>query len=163
MANYLGNKLNRAIRDRAYMAGLVRRKTVEIERLRSVLDAAIVELEAAQAAVAKRDEEITAMSAINLDDIRAIRGTPRSGLFARGQLSGTIVQVLKQAGQPVSTTTIIAVVSEALGLPIDSWAEREVTHRRIRKQLQVYARKGIIERLHDLSKSDPGLWRWQGC
>lgn len=162
MANHLGNKLNRAIRDRAYAAGLVRQKADEIERLRAALDAAIVELEAAKAAVARWDEEITVMSAINLDDIRSIRRIPKSGLFAYGELSGMIVRILKEADRPISTQAIIAVVSEALGLPMDSAADREATHNRVRKRLQAYAQKGIVERLHDPSKPDPGSWRWLG-
>ena len=74
MWNYLGNKLNRAIRDRASAAGLVKSKTAEIERLRAALDEAVVELEAAQAATSRWDAEITAISAIGLP--KCVPGSP---------------------------------------------------------------------------------------
>lgn len=162
MANIFGAKLSRAIRDRAYAAGLIERRTAQVGDLRAALDQATQELEAAQAVLARCDEDLATLSAIDPADIRAIRRSPKSGLFAYGALSRTIVTLFKETDGPISTPTIIAVVSQTLGLPMATPMERKATRHRIRKQLQAFARRGSIERLHDPSKPDPGIWRWHG-
>lgn len=162
MANPWGIKLSRAIRERSYSSAAIVRMEKRVELLLVELASARSDLDVAKEYLASLDQKIASLSAINVSEIRHINKTPKSGLFKHGDLASAIVQVLKDAQAPLETPKIIILVARMLDLPIDNskdWAE---TRLRIKKQLQAYAKRGAIERHHDLHSSKIGAWKWVG-
>jgi hypothetical protein len=162
MANPWGTKLSRAIRERAYSSAAVERMEKRVEALLAELASARSDLDAAKEYLANLDQKITTLSAINVSEIRQINKIPKSGLFKHGELATAIVRVLKDASVPLETPRIIIMVARMLDLPIDSSKDWADTRLRIKKQLQAYARKGVIERHHNLHASKIGSWKWGG-
>lgn len=108
------------------------------------------------------DKRISNLSAINAADIRPIQHFPKSGLFKHGEMSREIVRLLKKSQEPIQTPVLVMLVSAALGLPTESSADWAITRRRVLKQLQAYARKGAVQRMHDPKATEIGAWRWSG-
>lgn len=162
MANPWGTTLSRTIRHRAYSSAELIRKAKEVESLEAALAAAKNDLKAIEEGLAELDRTIAEQSVIDVAAIRPINRVPKSGLFKQGDLAAAIIQVLRSSQEPVTTPVIVALVARKLGLPIDSSEDWATTRLRVKKQLQTYAKRGAVERTHDLNSTAIGSWRWVG-
>lgn len=169
MGNHLGLQLSRLVRSRAYRAGDLERLKQEERDAREALKAATRSLRFAQrkqraveSEIQALDVEIERRALLDISLIRSIKMTPRQGPFRHGELTASIVQLLKEAAGPATSRQVILALVEALNLPYASPAEREATRRRIVEKLRVLARRGAVTRLHDPTRSIEGIWLWVG-
>lgn len=169
MANHVGPTVSRLICERAYRAGDLKRLSRKEMDAKGTLRAAIAELRSVRrekllvtARITEIDEAICVRAVLNIDQIRSIHSTPRTGPFRHGEFTAELVRLLKEAERPLPTSAIIQSMVVSFGLPYDTPTDREATRRRVVERLRVIARRGAIQRLHATDRNIEGLWRWTG-
>lgn len=162
MTNPAGPIVSRVIRRRAYAAGALITREREVERARAALAEAIARADEIRHLIAECDHYLEAVPGIEVADIRPIQAFKKSGLFRYGELTREIIRILKDAlPDAMRTAAIIADVSNALNLPRETVEERDVTRRRIVKQLQKFGHAGVIDRIPSASSQEV-QWLWIG-
>lgn len=172
MANHLGNKLNRIIRDIAYTKGeLLSQKSVadkakeqlvlsanEFKNARSAIRAADIRLAELQKALAEEMD-------VSIDDIRAIRRWPKLPTTSYGKVIKELVHYLQAAGEPKPTGEIVAHLVAKFKMPMGTNAKRIETSSSIRKRLRKLVQKGVVVRYPEETVRDghsTAYWQWIG-
>jgi hypothetical protein len=161
MANYLGVPLARLIRQRAYQAGEISRVGERVGVLLENVQRIQRELEIEQARKAslesrlqETDRKIESFATyLDVNDIRSIRPTPRSGQFQHGDLTRFLVDLLKSTEKPIPTSLIVQTAASYFGFAMTTAEERDQSSRRVKQPLKVMSRKGAVKRLHDRDKN----------
>ena len=168
MAKYISNELANLIRERAYTKGdLSRLERDESEalaifvhqrqRIRDIRQQRKVVL----ARIGVLDAEITKQIPVDPANIRPIRSTPKSGL-KKGSIVSAIVRVLVASPTAVPTPDIVQALVSKFGWAYGSDGEKDIARRKVVQPLRVLVKKGAVQRLHDTTKNDIGLWMWVG-
>lgn len=172
MANHLGNKLNRIIRDIAYTKGeLLSQNSVatkamaqlkqsanEFKNSRSAIRAAEIRLAGLKTSL---EEEMD----VSIDDIRAIRHWPKLPTTSYGKVIKELVKLLQVAGEPMATGEIITYLVAKFEMPVGTNAERVETGSSIRKRLRKLVKKGVVVRYPEETVRDGqsvAYWQWVG-
>ncbi|HLP96848.1 MAG TPA: hypothetical protein VK149_00235 [Sideroxyarcus sp.] len=162
MANHVGVKLCRLIRERAYLSGSLPDLQKQIIEIKAQLVQARKKLRQAHEQLHLLDKGIASLSAMDTADIRPIRATPRKLVASHGAFTQELIKILSEGLLPVKTEAIIRHMAEVFDMPRSTPAERENTRRRITRRLRMLVEKNAVERLHDPSCNQGGLWRWIG-
>ncbi len=172
MANHLGNKLNRIIRDIAYAKGEVLTHKTEAEKIRARLSTVAAELKAARSAMRLAEVRLAALRSklgeetdIAPDDIRAIRHWPKLPKTAYGKVLKELVRYLQADGEPKSTGEVIAHLVKKFDMRVATNAERDETGSSIRKRLRKLVRQGVVVRYPEemvLDGRSVAYWHWVG-
>lgn len=170
MATSIGYAVSRLIRQRSYAGGELKRAEKKLEQATAVLRsaqaqhrAAKKEMQAVLKQIAELDGEIEAQSAIDVGDIYARKATPKRHTRKWGRHLVEIIHVLRAAeGKLVTTTQVVAHMADLYGLPQTTAEERRFARKWVTAKLSYLARRGAVERHHDLAGNSPGLWRWSG-
>lgn len=160
MANHVGTKLSRLIKERAYTAGhcaLLRSSRDKLQEALSRLDQEIQQIEAK---IAELDDKITAISAIDTAHIKAIRSTPRHLEGKYGEFRCELVRILKEAGGPVNSGALLQHMVAAFNLPMSTPQERNRSRELVRRPLNVFKTKGAVIRLPSTPDSLEGVRCW---
>ena len=168
MAKYISNELANLIRDRAYTnSDLSRLERDESEALAIFVQQRqrIREVRQQRKVVLSRlgvlDAEITKQIPVDPDNIRPIRSTPKSGL-KKGSIVSSIVQILVATPTAVPTPDIVQALVSKFGWAYGNDSEKDIARRKVVQPLRVLVKKGAVQRLHDTTKNDIGLWMWVG-
>jgi hypothetical protein len=117
----------------------------------------------AQEIVASRTRELLAIDTVlrmfspdsDPDMISPIRPPPRGLFFKYGELARLALEIMREAGRPVTLERIIDLAMEAKGLPDDTRLRKHVTDV-ARQALMRMARRGRVRRILD----EPHMW-WE--
>lgn len=172
MANLLGNRLNRIIRDIAYTKGKILSQKIGTEEAQKRLRLAAQEFKDARAAMRGAEMHLSELQAtlaaesdIPEQDIRAIRHWPKVLEAPYGAVIRELVRYLQAANAPLSTDDIAAHLIEKFNMPIATTAERVETRSTIRKRLRKLVKKGAVVRYPEESVFDGhsvAYWHWVG-
>lgn len=162
MANHVGLKLSRLIRERAYLGGSLPVLEKKVAEREAELNLARQNLQHVLDQINTIDKDIAAQSAIDASDIRPIRRTPRRLQVRHGTFTRELLGILRESPSPLSTEEIIRHMAEVFNLPRNTPIDRDDTRRRVTKRLRVFVAKNAIERLHEPTGNGLGLWRWIG-
>lgn len=160
MANHVGTKLSRLIKERAYTAGhcvLLRSNLVKLQEELFQLDQ---EIQQAETRIAELDGKITAISAIDTSHIKPIRSTPRRQEGRYGEFRRKMVRILKEAGGPVKSGDILKHMVAVFNMPMSTPQERNRSRELVRRPLQFFKAKGAVIRLPSTPDSLEGVWCW---
>lgn len=160
MANYVGTKLSRLIKERAYRSGDLNSLQKEADELSARLKKARGTIRQQAKAIAKLDEQIETLSAIDPNDIRAIRATPRSLTTPHGAFRRELVDFLKKQRGPVKMDAIVDHMVKHFDMPMAPPDERLRTFQRVRRPLNVFKQKGAVKRLPSCPETGQGIWMW---
>lgn len=160
MVNNLGVKLNRLVKERAYLGGALPQLQNKAEELKVEYAAAIADLNVATIRWAELGTKIEKMSAINLDDIRKIRETPRKTDQPLGSLTRELIRVLKSIDGPITTGELVQYIVKLYGYPYNTQAERRATRNAVICPLNLFGKRGVAIRLPALEGSQQGRWQW---
>lgn len=168
MAKYISNELANLIRDRAYSKGdLVRLEREESEALAIFVHQRqrVRDIRQQRKVVIARlgvlDAEITKQIPVDPANIRPIRSTPKSGL-KKGSIVSAIVQILVASQTGVPTTDIVQALVSKFAWAYGNDSEKEIARRKVVQPLRVLVKKGAVQRLHDTTKNNIGVWLWVG-
>lgn len=164
MANYLGNRLSRLIRERAYLSGSLPELQEDVRQAQTSLDAKVHRLNLAQQRLLDVDQQLRELSSIDPSKIAAIRRTTRHGHKEHGAIRRMIFDLLK-LGQPIRTTDLIRHMAPLFDWDLSTPKGRIYAIDAVREPLRRFKNKGLVERLPD-GVSDNGqrigVWRWIG-
>lgn len=160
MANHVGTKLSRLIKQRAYTAGHRDLLCANRVKLQDELARLNQEIQRDEAMIADLDGKITAISAINTSYIKPIRSTPRRQEGRHGEFRRELVRILKEAGGPVNSGAILQHMVKAFNLPMSSAKERNRARELVRRPLNVFKGKGAVIRLPSTPDSLEGVCCW---
>jgi hypothetical protein len=160
MANHIGTRLSRLIKERAYTAGHCVLLRSRLDKLKKEASLCAKEIKLASAMIAKLDQKITSASAIDTSQIRSIRPTPRSPNSQHGAFRRELVRVLKKAGGPVQIGELVKHMAEVFDLPMDTQDERVSARDAVRRPLNLFRLKGAVIRLPSRPGSQEGMWCW---
>lgn len=164
MANPIGNRLSRLVREHAYLSGSLVGLKEEVRLAEANLAAKVGRLSLALQRLTDVAQSIAELSAIDLSGIAAIRATPRVGKREHGDLRCAIVDIMKH-GKPVNTAEMVQCLAPMFGWDLSTRKGREHAMHAVKRPLIVFRQKGLVERLPDhLSKNGIkcGVWRWIG-
>ena len=164
MANPIGNRLSRLVRERAYLSGSLSGLEEEVRLTETTLVAKRRRLELTLQRLAEINQKITEISAIDLSKIAAIRRTPRVGKKEHGALGRTVIELMK-SGQPMSTVELIRFMAQPFGWDLSTIKGRKYAMDAVRQPLRRFKAMGVVERLSDgLAETGQlcGVWRWIG-
>lgn len=164
MANTLGSRLSRLVRERAYISGSISSLKKDIVQAEANLCAMTRRLDLVLQRLADVDEQIAALSAIDVSGIAAIRPTPRLGQKEYGSIRRTIIDLMKR-GQPISTAELIQLMTPIFEWNLSTRSGREYAIDAVREPLRRFKNKGVVERLPDQITQTGrrcGVWRWIG-
>lgn len=161
MANHIGTRLSRLIRERAYTAGALPEIDKQVKTIKAELSAARKKAKAARARLEYLDQEITRLSAIEPVDIRAIRATPRIMKGKHGDFGRELIRILKEEGGVLEMRQMVKHMAATFGFPMNTADERERVGYLVRRRLNVFREKGAVERVPTEASNAPGLWRWK--
>jgi hypothetical protein len=172
MANHVGTKLSRLIRERSYLSG-------ELARLRDSEQAILAEIEAATARLTglrdvdmrkaqERLDEIDGLihveaPAIDPNDINVVRRVLRKSSAKHGALIAAVVENLRSSPDGISTHEMAGRIAPQFALP---WTTREAksdTISRVRRMLNNLKAKGAVQRLPgemSVNGQEIARWRW---
>lgn len=162
MANYVGLKLSRLIKERAYLSGSLSSTQKEVDDLRSKLKTKENELAQKTDRIAEVDKLIAEQSAIDTADIRAIRSMPRKMNGEHGGLTRELIAALKIVDKPVASGVLVEYLAEMFGYPMDTPQQRAKTRKYIRGPLNLLRKRGVVVRHPSLDGSRQGRWQWIG-
>ena len=162
MANHVGTKLSRLIKERAYLTGSLPELDGQIAELKLQIRKSKAMAKEARQRIEQVDWQIQALSAIDTTQIRAIRRTPRRLQAKHGAFVGELIQILREDPLPVRTEDIVAHMVQVFNMPQSTPHEREHTRKRITRCLRNLVSKGAVKRLHDPRQTISGLWCWTG-
>jgi hypothetical protein len=160
MANHVGPKVSRLIKERAYTAGhcaLLRSRRVRLQEELSRLDQELLQVETR---IVELDGKITAASAIDTSHIKPIRSTPRRQEARHGAFRRELVRILKEAGGPVSSGALLQHMVAVFNLPMSTTKERNRSRELVRRPLNVFKAKGAVVRLPSTPDTLEGIWCW---
>jgi len=162
MANYVGLKLSRLIKERAYLAGSLPSTQNEVEDLRANLKAKESELTQRTDRLADLDKQIAELSAIDPNDIRPIKATPRKMIGAHGSFRQELIRLLKSYDEPVPTGELTEYMAEKFGFQTNTAKEVIAANDAVRRPLNLFRSRGVVERYPSLDGSLQGRWLWVG-
>lgn len=163
MANHLGAKLSRLIKERAYLAGSIPSTQHELEGIQSMLEAKSSELSQKMERLTELDRRIVELSAINVADIRAIKAMPRVMNGEHGSLRREIIKILKSFDEPVSSGALVEHIAAMFGYPMDTVQQRAKARKYVRDPLNLLKKHGVVVRHPSLNGSTQGRWQWVGA
>lgn len=162
MGNHVGARLSRLIRERAYTAGALQEMDKQVEMIEAELSAAREKANDARARIEHLDQEITKLSAIEPENIRPIRAMPRIMKGAHGDFGRELIRILKEEnGGTLEMLQMVRHMAAVFDLPMSTPEERERAGYLVRRRLNVFRKKGAVERMPTDSSNAPGLWRWK--
>lgn len=173
MANHIGTKLSRLIRERSYLSGEIERLEEaaqdlqrEIEALRAKRKTKVVELKRVRLRLVEVDDFIRA-DAPNIDpnDINVVRRTPRQSTGAHGTLVGAVVALLRSNLDAVSTIEVAEKLAPEFGLPWTTAKGRDYTLSRVRRILNNLKERKAVARASAATgehNQPVARWRWAG-
>ena len=160
MASNLGIKLNRLIKEHAYVGGSLLRLQKKAEDLRVEYEAAVTAVNEANDYREVLGKKIEELSAINLDDIRKTKETPRKTDQPLGSLTRELIRVLKSIDGPITTGELVQYIVKLYGYPYNTLAERRATRNAITGPLNLFSKRGAVIRMPCLEGSQQGRWQW---
>lgn len=160
MANHVGTKVSRLIRERAYLAGSLPSLESRKTGLERDLAAATEAFEAAQKRLEAIDASITELSAITPSDIRPVRHTPHKLDAGYGDFRREMIRVLKETGGPVETAELFRHMAATFSMPNTTSAEKRKVRGLVRRPLYEFEKKGAVRRLPSVSDKGHGVWEW---
>ena len=173
MANPLGNKLSRIVRDIAYTKGDVLMQKNAAEKAMEQLKQAAAEFKAARSGIRRAEARLAELRAtlgehtdIAADDIRAIRHWPKLPTTAYGKVIKELVRYLQEAGEPCCTGDIVTHLATKFGMPIGTNPERVETSCSIRRRLRKLVQQGAVARYPEetvLDGHSVAYWHWIGA
>lgn len=164
MANRLSNRLNRLIREHAYLSGSLPDLMEDVRLAEASLATKTKCLELSLQRLIEVDQQITALSAIDVSKIATIRQTPRVGKQEYGALRGTILDIMKN-GRPIKTSDLLRLLAPVFEWDLTTNQGRDHARHAVIKPLGIFQKKGVVEKLADeVSESGQrcGVWRWIG-
>ena len=169
MANPIGYRLSRIIRQRSYAAGeleiieeKIRKSQVALHEVQTAHKALLKEQKQLVTRLAELDAELVQRSEIEPSEIYARRQIPKRYSDRHGSVVATLVELLKNADAPLTTTQIVDIMAERFALPRTTPNERRYARKWVTTKLRVLVKKGAVVPLHDLTDNLTGLWRWTG-
>ena len=170
MANPLGNKLSRIVRDIAYTKGDVLMQKIAADKAMEQLKLVAAEFKTARSAIRRSEAHLVALQTalgeqtdIATDDIRAIRHWPKLPTTAYGKVIKELVRYLQEAGEPRSTGDIVTHLATKFGMPIGTNPERVETSCSIRRRLRKLVQQGVVARYPEetvLDGHSVAHWHW---
>jgi hypothetical protein len=160
MANYLGPKLSRLIRERAYLSGTLLILQKEFDLIKLQLEAKATSASNASERLNELDKQIIELSAIEPLEIRAIRLTPRVMHGSHGSFRRELVWILQNTDEPISTGPLVQYMAEMFSLSLDTHQQRTCAREKIRGPLNILKKRGVVTRLPSLEGSTQGRWQW---
>lgn len=160
MANNLGVKLNRIIKEHAYLSGTLLQLQKRAEDLRVEYDAAIADVNTANDQLTELGKQIEKLSAIDLEDIRKIKETPRKTDQQHGTLTRELIRVLKSIDGPITSGELVQYIVNLYGYPYNTVTERRATRNAILGPLNLFSKRGVVMRLPALEGTRQGRWQW---
>jgi septation ring formation regulator EzrA len=171
MANHVGTKLSRLIRERSYLSG-------ELARLRDSERAILAEIEAATERLTRlRDGDIhkarerlneldrlihEEAPSIDPNDINVVRRTLRRSSSKHGELIGAVVENLRSSPNGISTHEMASRIAPQFALPWTTREEKSDTISRVRRMLNNLKAKGAVQRLPgEMSANGQEIARWR--
>ena len=124
MANYVGIRLSRLIKERAYTAGRCTQLNSKLSELKKEAAQCSKDLKRSEARVVELDRMIATASTIDPADIKSIRSTPRQSDGKHGSFRKELIRVLKEAGGPVKVSDLITHMVATFNLPMSTSSER---------------------------------------
>ena len=123
---------------------------------------AVSRLTAATATLGGLDTSIALMYQEVRPDAAGVVNAWSNKYGRRGGLKAFLTQALKDAAPlPVSTPRMLLAVVAHFGISVANPYDRGVLQRSVKGTLQQIHSKGLIEPLHNRTKSNtPGIWRW---
>jgi len=158
MANYVATKLSRLIKERAYRSGDLNSLQNETDELSAQLKKKRGTIRQQAKAIAKLDEQIEKLSAIDPNDIRAIRATPRRLTPPQGTSRRELIDFLKKQDGPVRMDAIVNHTVKHFDMPMAPPDERLRTFQRVGRPLNVFKPKGAVKRLPSCPETGQGIW-----
>lgn len=160
MGNRLGNKLNRLIKQRAYLSGEISVLESEADVIKAQADAKARELTDANAKLAEIDGLITELSSINPDDIKVIRQKRRRVKGVHGGLMLELIRMLKEADGPLDTRAMVSQIVKKFSFPMSNAAERRSARASVNGPLNKLKKFGVVVRHPSSPDSAAGRWEW---
>ena len=160
MVNNLGIKLNKLVKERTYLGGTLLRLQNKAEELRVEYKATRVAVKKANVRWAELGSEIEKLSALDLEDIRKIKETPRKTDQLHGALTREFIRVLKSIDGPITTGELVQYIVKLYGYPYNTQAERRATRNAVICPLNIFSKRGVVIRLPALEGSKQGRWQW---
>ena len=167
MARRLGRQVLRLIRERSYLSGALPDLERAVAERTADLAAAQMRLQDAKTRLAEMDARIVALEPdLQPQDIRPTRKRPARQGFHHGNLTDSLVGILREAGSAGITTT--ALMERLLALfPMDLSTHelREVARHRFRRRLLDLKSKGVVLQVDEevaASGRKVARWLWTG-
>lgn len=165
MANYLGNRLNRLVRERAYLSGELPRLEAAVRKAQAQLEKETACLNQMLARIDDVDQSIRQLSEIDPSCIASIRATPKTGAGQFGDLRRTLIDILKEKNGPITTVEIIQRMAPVFGWNLATVKGRQTAREAVRKPLRIFQKRNAVERLPShltANQRNCGVWRWIG-
>lgn len=165
MANLLGNRLSRLVRERAYLSGSIPAYKQEVDHAQRVLDGKIALMNQALAALECLDQQIGTLSRLDPNEIAAIRATPRKNQIPRGDIRLTLIDMLREKAGPMTMVELVRRMASTFGWDLSTTRGRRYARDSVRGSLRYLRGKGAVERLSDhlsMNGITCGIWRWIG-
>lgn len=161
MGNPWGAKLSRLIRERAYVSGAIEPLQREIADVEFKLVAAKATYAEHLSRLTHLDEQIAYHSSINPEEIRPIRKLARVTQGEYGSFRRELIRLLKEADGPVAIGYLVDRMADMFHLPLETAADRKHSMDLVRKPLNIFRRRGAVERLPNVPEERQGRWRWR--
>lgn len=165
MANLLGNRLNRLVRERAYLSGELPRLNEAVRKAQAQLEKEMASLNQTLARIDDVDQSLRQLSGIDPACIASIRATPRSGPGQFGDVRNTLIDILKQKDGPITTVEIVQRMAPVFGWDLTTKNGRLFAREAVRRPLQIFQKRNVVERLPNhltANHKNCGVWRWIG-
>lgn len=160
MANYVGQKLSRLIRKRAYAAGDRSTLLAGLHELQEQVSTLQIRIANVGSEIAELDKEITRLSAIDPSNIKGISIMPRTIVFKHGTFRREMINYLKSSARPVSTKEILEHMAAQFKIPMETSADRKKARDAIRRPLNHFHEAGAVIRLESGGFPSHGIWCW---
>ena len=165
MANLLGYRLNRLVRERDYLSGELPRLEAAVRKAQAQLETETTCLDQMLSRIADVDQSIRQLSGIDPAGIASIRATPRMGLGQFGDIRKTLIDILKEEDGPITTVELIQRMAPIFGWDLTTARGRLGARDSVRRPLQVLKQWNVVERLPNhltANQRTCGVWRWIG-
>lgn len=162
MTTRLGNKLNRLVKERAYLGGDLDTLKKDRDNLTTAIARKNNEISAKEIRLAELDSQITDLSKIDPDDIARIKVKPRISSGEYGGLRIELMNLLMSQEQPVATGEMVNYIVAHFSYPVETPAERRAARSAVLGVLFQFKKRGVAVRLPSLDGSKQGRWQWVG-
>lgn len=160
MANYVGIRLSRLIKERAYTAGRCTQLNSKLSELKKEAAQCSKDLKRSKAKVVELDRMIATASTIDPADIKPIRSTPRQPDNKHGAYRRELIRILKEAGGPVKASDLVTHMVATFNLPMSTKEERTRARDSVRRPLNVFKTHGAVIRMPSHPETLEGVWCW---